>query len=265
MELLEELIETRRKALQQALERQKDRGLSLAEWARKAGIGRQTIRNYLSGISRSMYLETYDCLAIAAGCSVTELLEVTHQSPITVPVMGYLGVGSEVVGYSDIISTNKEQHVDALPRMNWPQSAIIVAGESCAPRFNHGDIVYHRNAATPATELIGQESVVQVEDGRMFVKTILQGRGKDRFSLTSPGTPVISDVGLVWAKPITWIARKAGQTGDQTRPFGQYAALIRRAQSNEISSKEARASLLSELDELRGMLLSRPPDGNTSE
>lgn len=247
MERIEELIELRREALRQAVERQKDRGFTLDEWSNKAGLSRSTVRQYLAGQSKSMSCETYDRLALAAGCTILELLEVERSSPLTVPVSGYLGVGSEVAGFSEIISTEKDQHVDALPRLDFPQCAIVTAGEYCSPRFNHGDVVYYRNVASPPSELFGQECVAQLDDGRIFIRTLLQGRGKDRFSLVSSKLPVITDVGLQWVKPITWVARKAAQTVEQMRPFGQYAALIRRSRTDDVGSQEGRARILENL------------------
>jgi transcriptional regulator with XRE-family HTH domain len=260
MEPIDELVEIRREALRKAVGRQKERGLTLDEWSRKAGLGRATVRQYLSGQSRSMYTETYDRLAQAAGCSIHELLEDEAPSPLTVPVAGYLGVGSEISGHSDLISTEKAQYVDALPRLDFVQSAVIVSGEYSAPRLNHGDVIYYRNTPSAPSELLGQECVVRLEDGRVFIRTLLQGRGRDRYSLISDSLPTMMDVGLEWAKPITWIARKAAQTADQMRPFGQYAALIRQSQSSEVGNKETRTRILGELEALREMLLNSPLD-----
>jgi transcriptional regulator with XRE-family HTH domain len=259
MDSLDQLVELRRDALRHAVARVKDhRGLSLDQWTTKAGVSRSTIRQYLNGQSRSLNCETYDRLALAAGLTITELLEVERSSPLTVPISGYLGVGSEVAGYSEIISTGSDHYVDALPRLDFPQAAIVVAGEYASPRFNHGDVIYYRNVQTSALELLGQECVVRLEDGRIFVKTVLHGRGKDRFSLVSAESPVIADVGLEWAKPIAWIARKAAQTAEQMRPFGQYAALIRRSETDDIADQARRAQILEELDTLREILLSQP-------
>ena len=265
MESIDELIALRRAALHRAVERQKERGISLDQWTAKAGLSRSTVRQYLAGQSKSLNCETYDRLAVAAGISIMELLELEHASPLTVPVAGHLGVGAEVGGYTEIISTEKGQHVDALPRLDFPQAAIVVAGEFCSPRFNHGDIIYYRNMPLTPNDLLGQECVVQLDDGRIFIRTLLQGRGKDRYSLVGGLLPVIMDVALEWAKPITWIARKAAQTSEQMRPFGQYMAIIRRNNVDHVGGEAARARILEELDTLREMLLSQPSIQHSAE
>lgn len=71
------------------------------------------------------------------------------------------------------------------------------------PAYKDGDtLIYDQH--TPPDELIGKEAVCELEDGRVYVKTITRGAGES-YTLTSHNAPPIEDVFIRWAAKVRYV------------------------------------------------------------
>lgn len=69
-----------------------------------------------------------------------------------------------------------------------------------------GWIVIHDNQERPMRpEALGELCVIALADGRCLVRTVRQGRQRDRYDLVSETGPAILDAEVVWVEPVTAI------------------------------------------------------------
>lgn len=117
----------------------------------------------------------------------------------TVPIEGYVGAGAEFI---PVDSGNKLGEAPASVEAN--SVAVIVRGDSMYPRYFDGEYLYYVRESWAISELLGQECVVQLKDGRIFVKILRRGSQKGLFNLESWNAPTIEDQQIEWAAPVTW-------------------------------------------------------------
>jgi phage repressor protein C with HTH and peptisase S24 domain len=110
----------------------------------------------------------------------------------TVPVVAYVGAGAEVYSIDDHAKGEGFDRVEAPPGVGGNAIAVIVRGDSMYPAYKDGDVLIY-DAEEPPADLIGKDCVVEVEDGRVLVKTIRRGAG-DCFTLVSHNAADIEDV-----------------------------------------------------------------------
>lgn len=149
----------RRRALQAFMDA---RGLNKNAWARAAGVRESGLRAFLNGTTKSLNLETYDRLAMAAGVSVATLLG--EPAPATMPptdarppsqfdafelVPVYDAGAAAGPGFANDASPALLCH--SAFRLDWLRSrtsaptdklaVIRVVGDSNQPMLQHGDNV----------------------------------------------------------------------------------------------------------------------------
>jgi len=115
----------------------------------------------------------------------------------TIPLVGYVGAGSEAHFYS----VNR----GALDEVLAPQDgssntvAVEIRGNSLGKLFDRWLVFYDdfRRPITP--DLIGQLCVVGLADDRVLVKKIQLGKKEGLFRLASEREPEIRDVAIDWA------------------------------------------------------------------
>jgi len=81
---------------------------------------------------------------------------------------------------------------------------VIARGDSMYPRYFDGERLFYVNREHPPSELIGQECVVKLHDGRMLVKILRRGSRSGRFNLESWNAGLLEDQQVEWAAPVRW-------------------------------------------------------------
>lgn len=122
-----------------------------------------------------------------------------------IPIEVYVGAGAEI--FHDI--NNNPFGYEDVPPGESPDDirAAIVRGESMYPAYRNGDILYYRQHQGSLSDLIGRECVVLLEDDRSYVKTIMKGSVKGKYTLTSHNAAPVPDVKIKWAAPVNWVKR----------------------------------------------------------
>lgn len=121
-----------------------------------------------------------------------------------VPVVGYLGGGQTVHAIDDHEKGNGFDEIEA-PAGVENGIALIVRGDSMAPRYKDGDYVIIEKAFIDVMSLIGDDCYVKLADGRCFLKTLEAGSRPGRFTLSSIDGPTLHDVVIELAYPVAWI------------------------------------------------------------
>ena len=118
----------------------------------------------------------------------------------SIPVEGYVGAGAEFIPFED----NNAGLGDSPSVIEPNSAAVIVRGESMYPRYFDGEHLYYIKEPRNPADLIGEECVLKLLDGRMFVKILRRGSKKGVFNLESWNAPTIEDQQVEWASPVTW-------------------------------------------------------------
>lgn len=118
-----------------------------------------------------------------------------------VPVVGYVGAGSEAHFYADAQGPLDEV---AMPAWGTPLTvAVELRGNSLGPILN-GWIAYFDKRQDPPTEdLFGKLCVVELATGQVLVKVLQKGRVPARFDLHSQMEAPLMDQEVVWAARVT--------------------------------------------------------------
>lgn len=123
---------------------------------------------------------------------------------LTVEVVGYVGAGSEAHFYGEGQGPFGETDMPPVGRSGL--FAVVVRGDSMSPTVEDGSTIYYESRREPPTpDMVGRLCVIGLEDGRVLVKKLRQGRTKDRWDLYSPNAPVILDQVVVWAAKAVFI------------------------------------------------------------
>lgn len=118
-----------------------------------------------------------------------------------VPLVGYVGAGAEVFPVDD---GGALDWVEPMPGIGPNAVAVRVKGNSMFPRYFEGDVLVYDRHITPR-QAHGQECVVRLTDGRVFVKTVRYRSGL--VTLESFNAPTIDEVQVEWAAPVMWVKR----------------------------------------------------------
>jgi phage repressor protein C with HTH and peptisase S24 domain len=191
---------------------QRDTGLRDRPWETESGVGEGTLRKFRDGPNRSMSNETYEKLAAGATRKLGRPVlaaEIRGEAdvPVQVPLRSYVGAGDEVI----VLPTDD-------PPIDWVQAptgmrdaeATEVRGRSMVPAYHDRDVLFHRRLEVDPLRYRDEIVVVQVKNGRRYVKVVLPGTRKGRFHLVSinPAYAPIEDQVLEWVGPIEWFHRR---------------------------------------------------------
>lgn len=191
---------------------QRDTGLKDRPWEEAAGLGEGTLRKFRSGPNRSMSTETYEKLASGAAKLLGRRVQAGEirgeiDTPIMVPLRSYVGAGDEIM----MIPADDPplDFVQAPPGMRGAE-ATEVRGVSMVPLFHEGDLLFHRRLESDPLRYRNEALVVQVKNGKRYVKLVLPGTRKGRYHLTSinPAFPPIEDQAVDWFGPIEWVHKR---------------------------------------------------------
>lgn len=116
---------------------------------------------------------------------------------MTVPVMGYIGAGSEIQPEFEQTSSEGLDQVWIPFELDEDLIAFEVRGISMLPVYREGHIVVcYREQKRPLEFFYGLDAAVRTEDGRRFIKTIM--KSGPNIDLHSFNAEPIHDVTLEW-------------------------------------------------------------------
>ncbi|SDP09180.1 LexA family transcriptional regulator [Phyllobacterium sp. OV277] len=166
----------------------KSRGIRQAQFAEEMDVSQPTVARWLAGAdpeqSRRLQIEAmYD--------------REVGMRPTTVPVMGYLGAGAEVMPDFEQVPHEGLDQIEVPFDMPDDMIAFVVRGDSMLPVFKDGHVVVvYRDQKKPLESFYGQEAAVRTTDGRRFIKTVM--RGAPGINLFSWNAAPIENVRLDW-------------------------------------------------------------------
>ncbi|MCW5697184.1 MAG: XRE family transcriptional regulator [Bauldia sp.] len=123
-----------------------------------------------------------------------------------VPLMGYVGAGSEAHYY--MTAQGPLEMVDAPEGATDSTVALEIRGESLGELFD-GWLVYYDDVRSPVTEdLLGQLCVVGLADDRVLIKKLRQSATPGLYHLISQTEGPITDVAVLWAARVKHLAAR---------------------------------------------------------
>jgi DNA-binding XRE family transcriptional regulator len=134
---------------------------------------------------------------------ILSVLNLTNPAAVMVPVVGYIGAGSEVLAIDDHAKGDGLDHIPAPPGMV-NGIALIVRGDSMAPKYDDGEVLFIEKTVYSIDSLIGEHCYIQLPDGRCYVKKLQYGSRPGLYSLISYNAPAIMDVPIERAYPIAF-------------------------------------------------------------
>lgn len=175
-------------------------GISQAEMARLLAekLGRNVERaavNKMAGGGRGITAE--ELLAIE------EITGWEAPKHIVVPLKGRVGAGEAVYAVAD---DDPDQTVAAPAQTRPGTVAVEVEGDSMWPAYEPQSLLFYSKLLPPA-EMINRRAIVQLADGRIFVKIVRKGSTDNTWNLESlnHNYPEMRDEVVEWAAPIDWV------------------------------------------------------------
>lgn len=126
----------------------------------------------------------------------------------SVPIMGYIGAGSEILPEFEQVPPEGLDTVDLPFAVPEDIIAFRVRGISMLPVYRDGDAVLvwkHQRLSTE--QYVGEDVACRTSDGRRFLKEMQYGRRKGLFNLYSHNAPLIEDQQIAWVGEIYLIVK----------------------------------------------------------
>lgn len=174
-------------------------GRSLADVAKAAGMTHSTLSRLERG---EMRLKDFQLSLLADALGVTAAEVVSEAGEV--PVVGYIGAGSQVFPFDDHAKGEGLMLVPCPRGLNPAKTvAAIVRGDSMEPYIGDGwRVFYSRDPESDASAVVGRLCVVKVADGGTMVKQVRRGPTPGRFNLVSTNAGLLEDQALEWASPV---------------------------------------------------------------
>lgn len=186
-------IESIRDAIRRIMEGKKMKPTSVSL---KIGRNRTLVKDLLEK-TNDVQISTLVKLAGVLDVPLSALL-----SGPRVPVAGYIGAGGEVI-FDEVAS---EDSVIRPPGVSGKLVALVVRGSSMLPKYNDGDIIYiKRDHSSVLFEDIGDDCAVRLASGETYIKQLMNGSVKGRFTLLSLNAPPMENVEVEWATRVLFI------------------------------------------------------------
>jgi transcriptional regulator with XRE-family HTH domain len=167
--------------------------------AAAAGLSAPQVSRYETGATSPFAKGIHQ---LAAALNLPDPGALVGQRPSEARLLGEVGAGAEVFPLDE-----DGDRFPAPPGLEAPV-AVRVTGTSMNPAYRAGDILYAEEVAKVCKDVVGQDCILQCEDGRRLVKRVLRGGEPGTFRLFSYETGDLSDdVRLLWAAPVRWVQR----------------------------------------------------------
>lgn len=118
-----------------------------------------------------------------------------------VPLVGYVGAGSEAHFYAD--GDTQLGQAKMPPGGSERTVAVRVRGDSLGAPFDGWIIYYDTRRDPPTDDLLGQICVVGLPSGQVLVKQLMRGRLPGRYDLWSVNAAPRTDEAVEWAALVT--------------------------------------------------------------
>lgn len=177
--------------------------LRQGDLAAQLNVTQSTISRWESGqdVPTFAAADSLAALARRAGLDTRPYLQDAAPNRDETPLVGYVGAGAEIVPFGN---DERLEYLDAPPGISAKAVAVQVRGDSMAPSYRDGAILFY-DAVVDPNEMIGRECVVHLSDGRKFVRILTRGSQPRTFSLISTNGAPVLDVMLDGASRIVWI------------------------------------------------------------
>lgn len=136
--------------------------------------------------------------------TATELLLIAAEDPQSaiVPIMGNIGAGGAIDPDYEQVPEDGLSQVEVPFPLPADMIAFQVSGDSMRPVYKDGHIVIvYREQKKPLTAFFGDDAAVLTEEGRRFIKTVMNGAG-GTVTLNSWNADPIFDQRLKWVGEI---------------------------------------------------------------
>lgn len=184
-------------------------GISATEASRRAGQNNDFIRDIERGKKKDIASVALYSLARVLECDAKWLAtgEQNRVGTDSVQIVGYVGAGAQIYPFDD------HAHGDGLEEIEIPKGmrsystvAVRVRGDSMLPKYRDGTVILYSHVHDgDMLHLVGEDCIVKLKDGRMFVKELHRGSVAGFFNLLSFNAPPINDVELDWAARVEWV------------------------------------------------------------
>lgn len=197
-------------------------GLSMADVAKAVGFrGASSYQRYEdSGLFTKKYipLDLAEKLArVLAGRGIPpierdEIMTLAGSAaarpiPRMIQVVGYVGAGAEVFSIDDHAKGAGLEEVECPWDGLAPSTvAVRVRGDSMAPAYYDGDLIFYEQNHTDIVHLLGKECVVALADGRKFIKTLRRTQSGQWYLHSHNAEPILG-VEIEWAAKVKLIQR----------------------------------------------------------
>ncbi len=172
-------------------------GLTQVQLAERVGCAQADIFRIEKGeVSNSKYLLT-----------ILRILRLDTATHISVPMVGYVGAGSEVFAIDDHAKGDGFEMIPAPPGLT-NGIALIVRGDSMEPKYTDGETLFIEKTIYGVDSLIGENCYIQLADGRCYVKKLQYGSTPGLYTLISYNAPPIHDVPIERVYPIAFTKPK---------------------------------------------------------
>jgi phage repressor protein C with HTH and peptisase S24 domain len=167
--------------------------LSQEDLAKMAGCNQADVTRLERGeVTHSKYL-----------AAILKALQLDEDTRATIPVVGYVGAGSEVFAMDDHTKGDGIEEIEA-PYGMLNGIAVIVRGNSMEPKYSDGEVLFIEKTVYAVDSLIGEPVYVQTADGRSYVKKLHYGASAGTFTLVSFNAPPIENVAIERVYPIAY-------------------------------------------------------------
>ena len=126
----------------------------------------------------------------------------------TIPVIGYIGAGSEVYPFDDYAMGEGIERIPSPPGCPAGAVAVQIRGMSQYPIYSDGDVIVYAERRPDVGSFIGRRCIVGLADDRIMLKTLAPGSAPNLFTLISHNAPPIADVVVEWCARILWVRPK---------------------------------------------------------
>ena len=123
-----------------------------------------------------------------------------------IPIVGTVGVGGLISLFGPDVP---EQFADPVPTTGADSPvAVRIIGTALYPVYREGDLLYFIDHGLIDGMALNKDCVVQMEDGRIFVKTVKRGSLPGTYSLDTFSAPPMENVRLSWISRILWAKKQ---------------------------------------------------------
>lgn len=174
-------------------ERMNELGMSMKEASLKAELGETFVRDALKRDKEPAFKNLQ---------KVRKVIGLDGAVDSTVPLVGYIGAGSEILPEFEQVPPEGLDQIDVPFPLPGDMIALEVRGDSMLPVYKDGHVlIVYREQKRPLSAFFGEEAAVRTSDGRRFLKTIMKGNN-GFVTLMSFNAAPIENVHLEWVGEI---------------------------------------------------------------